>query len=133
MRFHFEKLDAYAKAIAMVVCIDSLASDLPPGRAYIRDQIRRSANSVVLNLAEGAGEFSPAEKARFYRIAKRSATETAAQLTVMEELGLVRDTKEGRELLHRVVSMLVKMIATAERSRLRPHHTGTGTGTGTGR
>lgn len=107
MPFHFEKLDAFVVA------------RLPPGRAYVRDQIRRSSNSVVLNTAEGAGEFSPAEKARFYRMAKRSATETAAQLMVMERLQLVEDTSAARALLERVVSMLVRMVNAAER---RPAH-----------
>jgi len=38
---------------------------------------QRAATSVPLNIAEGAGEYSGAEKSRFYRIAKRSATECA--------------------------------------------------------
>jgi len=115
MGFHFEKLDAVGVAVDMLVCVDALAAGLPPGRGYIRDQIRRSSNSVVLNLAEGAGEFSPAEKARFYRMAKRSATETAAQLMVMERLDLVDDSAIARGLLERVVSMLVRMVTAAER------------------
>ena len=119
MAFHFEKLDAVTVAIDMLVCVDELTEGLPSGRAYIRDQIRRSSNSVVLNLAEGAGEFSPAEKARFYRMAKRSATETAAQLMVMERLGLVEDTATARRLLERVVSMLVRMVTAVDR-RSRP-------------
>ena len=119
MPFDFEKLDAMTVAIDMLVTVDELAEKLPTGRAYIRDQIRRSSNSVVLNLAEGAGEFSPAEKARFYRIAKRSATETAAQLVVMERLKLVADPAPARELLERLVSMLVRMVAAVDRRARR--------------
>lgn len=115
MAFHFERLDAVGVAVDMLVCVDELAAALPPGRGYIRDQMRRSANSVVLNLAEGAGEYSPAEKARFYRIAKRSACETAAQLMVVERLELVESAATARELLERVVAMLVRMVGAAER------------------
>ena len=43
---------------------------------------------MALNIAEGAGEFSPADKARLYRIARRSATECAAILDICERLEL---------------------------------------------
>ena len=101
----------------MVLCVDAVASGLPKGRGYMRDQLRRAANSVVLNIAEGAGEFSPSEKARFYRIAKRSATEAAAQILVASRLDLTAhaDARTARDLLHRVVSMLVRMAIRAER------------------
>ena len=42
--------------------------------------MRRAISSAALNLAEGANEFSPAAKAAFYRIARRSAGEAAAAL-----------------------------------------------------
>ena len=63
------------------------------------------------NIAEGAGEYSMDEKVRFYRMAKRSATECSAILNVCQRLELV-DEKHyalGRELLIRIVSMLIKM------------------------
>ena len=115
--FDFEKLDAFAVATEMVVRVDAIAQVLPAGRGYMRDQLRRAANSVPLNLAEGAGEFAPAEKARFYRIARRSATEVAAQLLVAARLNVVDDTDLRRvhQLLHRLVSMLVRMVASVER------------------
>lgn len=57
------------------------------------------------------GEYSGAEKARFHRIARRSATECAAVLDVAHRLRLVQDERyeAGRVLLLLVVSMLVKM------------------------
>jgi 23S rRNA-intervening sequence protein len=51
-------------------------------RAYLTAQLQRAGTSIALNSAEGAGEFSPHEKSRFYRMAKRSGTETAAILDV---------------------------------------------------
>jgi four helix bundle protein len=62
-------------------------------------------------MAEGAGEFSSKEKARFYRMAKRSATECAACLDACRKLNLVNNQKynDGRELLLRIVSMFVKL------------------------
>ena len=65
----------------------------------------------MLNVAEGAGEFSPADKARFYRVARRSATECAAILDVCGELHLADHTIQaaGREHLVRIVAMLVRL------------------------
>ncbi len=114
--FDFEQLDVLRVATDMLVVIDAIAAHLPWGRGYIRDQLRRSANSVVLNIAEGAGELAPSEKARFYRMARRSATEAAAQVVVVERLALGGDKEvpEVRALLTRVVPMLVKMAMGAE-------------------
>ena len=68
------------------------------------------ANS--LNIAEGAGEYSTDEKFRFYRMAKRSATECAGVLDVCQRLRLIEENRcvKGRELLIGIVSMLIKMV-----------------------
>ena len=51
--------------------IDQIIEQFLRGRAYLADQLQRAATSVPLNIAEGAGEYSGAEKNRFYRIAKK--------------------------------------------------------------
>ena len=74
-RFEHDRLDMYKAAIEFLALADTIAGALPRGRAYLVDQLRRAATSISLNIAEGAGEFAPADKARFYRMARRSATE----------------------------------------------------------
>ena len=71
---------------------------------------------MPLNIAEGAGEFSPGDKARFYRMGRRSATECAAVLDVCQRLDLVAQDRysAGRGLLLRIVAMLVGMVRTLE-------------------
>ncbi len=71
----------------------------------------RLGRKRLLNIAEGAGGYSIDEKARFYRMAKRSATECAGILDVCQRLQLVDEERyaKGRELLISIVSMLVKM------------------------
>ena len=109
--FDHERLDVYAVAIDFVVLANEVVERLPRGRGYLADQLQRAATSIPRNIAEGAGEYSGAEKARFYRIARRSATECAAILDVAQRLRLVEDERyeAGRGLLLRVVSMLVKI------------------------
>ena len=125
--FDHEKLDVYVAAIDFVALADDVVEPLPRGRAYLADPLQRAATSVPLNIAEGAGEFSSAEKAPFYRMAKRSATECAATLHGCQRLGIIEAPRyqAGRELLLRIVAMLVQMVRRTER-------TGTGTGSGSG-
>ena len=77
-----EKLTVYQVATEFVVLADIIIEHLPRGRAYLRDQLQRAGLSISLNIAEGAGEYFVDEKARFYRMAKRSATECAGILDV---------------------------------------------------
>ena len=106
-----EKLDVYQIAIEFVVLADEVIEHLPWGKAYLSDQLQRAASSISLNIAEGAGEYAVDEKVRFYRMAKRSATECAGILDVCQRLRLVEEKRYimGRELLIRIVSMLVRM------------------------
>ena len=106
-----EKLDVYQIAIEFVVLADEVIEHLPRGKAYLSDQLQRAASSISLNIAEGAGEYAVDEKVRFYRMAKRSATECAGILDVCQRLRLVEEKRYimGRELLIRIVSMLVRM------------------------
>ena len=113
--FDHEKMDVYNVAIEFVALADELAESLPRGRAYLSDQLRRACTSVPLNIAERSGEFSADEKARFYRMAKRSATECAAVLDVCRRLGLAKEAPldSSRQLLLRIVSMLIPLIRRA--------------------
>jgi len=109
--FDHEKLDVYKAAIEFVVLINSIVENLPRGRAYLADQLQRAGASILLNIAEGAGEYSSNEKIRFYRMAKRSATECAGIFDICQRLQIITESSylKGRELLARIVAMLIKM------------------------
>jgi four helix bundle protein len=111
-QFDHEKLDVYQIAVDWVALAQDIAKALPRGEGNLADQLQRAAASITLNIAEGAGEFSGAEKARFYRMAKRSATECAAVLDVAKRRSAVAHEPyaQGRSLLLRIVGMLVKLV-----------------------
>jgi len=117
--FEHENLDVYRVSIEFLVLADEVASALPKGRAHLVDQLRRASTSISLNIAEGAGEFSKADKARFYRIARRSSTECSAILDVCRVLQLTDEQKlfQGRELLVRIVAMLTSMVLRLKKKR----------------
>ena len=116
-RFDFQKLDVYKIATDFVCLSGEVIKQLPRGNSYISDQLARAASSIMLNIAEGAGEFSNSDKARFYRYAKRSATECAAILDVCRNLRLIKkeNYKKGQELLDRVFAMMVRMTRRYEK------------------
>jgi four helix bundle protein len=109
--FGHERLKVYHSAIQFVGEVSSLISQMPTGHFSLSQQLYRASISIPLNIAEGAGEFSRRDKARFYRMALRSATECAAILDVCRELGLAKPTaiKQGRQLLSQIVAMLTSM------------------------
>jgi four helix bundle protein len=109
--FDHERLDVYETAIDFLVVADAISDQLPRGRGYLRDQLQRAALSISNNIAEGAGQYSNDEKLRFYRIAKRSATECAAILDACRALQIIDSEllDRGRQPLLRIVSMLIKM------------------------
>ena len=82
----------------------------------LRWQMRRAVRSVVLNIAEGAGEFSPKEKARLFRIARRSGWETVGvfDLGMHEGFFTRSDTRVAEGLLQEVAAILTTMIKKAE-------------------
>ena len=110
--FEHEKLDVYRKSVEFLAGAEAIACALPKGRAYLAEQLRRAALSITLNVAEGAGEFAAADKARFYRMARRSATESGAILDSCRILSLVdpNDISAARAVLLRIVAMLTAMV-----------------------
>ena len=104
-----ERLEVYRVALELHV----LAGSLVRGRGFgvLRDQIERASLGIVLNIAEGAGRRSAADKRRFFEIARGSATETGAALHVLwlRKIGDPRGIREARSLAIRVTQMLTRL------------------------
>ena len=106
-----EKLDVYRVSLEF----QALAARLVPKRGYteLRDQLDRASISIVLNTAEGCGRRSPADKGRFYAMARGSATECAAILDLLGARGVIDERLRirARALLVRIVQMLSRLVA----------------------
>jgi four helix bundle protein len=80
--FDHEKLDVFREAIDFCGWVgDFLAATT--ARAAAKDQLDRASTSLPLNIAEGNGKFSDADRSRFLEIARGSALECAACLDVL--------------------------------------------------
>jgi len=91
--FDIEQLSVYKK-------IRSLNKKLLPGllsvetqRPYLVDQLKRASLSVSLNLAEGIGRESPADRKQFLIRARASMLECVSILHVFEDIGYWSDSK----------------------------------------
>jgi four helix bundle protein len=117
--FDHEKLEVYRVAVEYADAADAIAAKLKAGNAHTRDQLRRASDSIINNVAEGAGEFQPAEKARFYRMALRSCTESAATLHTCQRRKLADpdQIENARTLLKREVEMLTRLVQSVGRRR----------------
>ena len=103
MRFDHEGLDAYKLALQVAHFIRT--HRFPEGDYELKHQLRRSSQSVVLNLAEGRARGGKAAQ-NHYRIALGSAAETCAGLDLLPSTQHRRDMQA---LLRRIGSMLRRM------------------------
>src|SRR5216684_5137643 len=86
-----EKLLAYQLAIRLLEQIQQMkVMD-----ARLRDQLLRASKSVCLNIAEGVGRFSDADKKRVYAIARGECCEAAAAIDIARVAGEC-DPEQGR-------------------------------------
>ncbi|MGQ0534735.1 MAG: four helix bundle protein [Methanobacteriota archaeon] len=113
-----DKLTVYKRAVAVAGVLDRIAQAIPDRRPDLRDQLYRASGSVPLNIAEGAGEFSPADKMRFYRIARRSASECQSALDVLAQIHIDHPERAAaRSELSEIGAMLTAMIAAVEKRK----------------
>lgn len=102
------KLQVYHVALELHGLASTLVANL---NRIVRDQLERASLSVVLNIAEAGGRRSRRDKARYYAIARGSATEVAALLDVLalRHLASPASIRTGRRLAIRIVQMLTRM------------------------
>ncbi len=105
-----ERLDAYRVATELDGRVVAIARRAPRGHAGLGDQAQRASASVVLNLAEAMGREG-ADRARALRIARGSALEVDAALTLLAARGACAAAAraEARSLNLRVVAMLTRL------------------------
>jgi four helix bundle protein len=69
--FNFEKFEPYLNSIEFVDAIFRIIKNFSKTEQYgITSQLKRSALSISLNIADGFGRYHKNDKNRFYRIAK---------------------------------------------------------------
>lgn len=89
MPFKFEKLIVWQKAVDLSDFVNQVTKSFPKEEIYIlTSQMKRAADSVSLNIAEGStGQTNPEFK-RFLSIALRSAIEIVGCIFYLNDVGI---------------------------------------------
>ena len=66
----FQRLDVYQRAIEFLALATEITESLPRGHSERADQLMRAAESVVRNIAEGAGRWTRPDSGKHYKIAR---------------------------------------------------------------
>ena len=108
--FNHERLDVYQLSLQYVRWAHEISqTDLLDTR--YQNKLDKLSTSILLNIAEGNGRFAVLDQRRFLDIAQNSALNSAACLDVIrvrKNIPLAR-VDEGKEMLFRIVSMLIAM------------------------
>jgi len=110
--FDFENLDVYKKAKELNKEILRFLKENKYIDSYLRDQLRRASISMVINIAEGSGKFSKADKKNFYIIARGSVYECVSLFEIiLEEKQITKDLfKDFYRKLETISKMLLGLI-----------------------
>ena len=115
MAFKFANLKVWQDALTLTEEVSDLTKSFPAEECYVLSaQIKRAADSVALNIAEGSTGQSDPEFGRFLSDAIRSSVEVVACLHVGKRRGLIRD--EEFERLYGHYEQLVKMLQALRRT-----------------
>jgi four helix bundle protein len=90
--FDFEKLNIYTKAKAFNSEVRAFINSSTIDRTTT-DQLRRASFSIVLNIAEGSGRFSKADRRNFFVIARSSIFECIAILDVLKDERILEEDR----------------------------------------
>ena len=118
-RFDHEKLNVYQRSLAFVAWSAETTGNIS-GKHSVCSQLDRAATSIPLNIAEGNGRHTAADRCRFFDIARGSALECAAALDVLIAKKLLpeREVESGKQVLAEIVAMLVGLIRSNSESRM---------------
>jgi four helix bundle protein len=114
----FKQMSVWQKAFGLLIRIYTITKRFPNEERFgLISDMRRAANSVVHNIAEGFGRFEKKDKTRFYKISRGSCYELISQTLVASALNYITDDSEKSELedgYKEVINELDSLIKTVE-------------------
>jgi four helix bundle protein len=120
----FRKQKVWEKSHQLTLAIYKISEYFPREELYgLTRQIRRASSSIPANIAEGCGKNSEAELARFFQIARGSASELEYHLLLARDLDILpvsdyeRLTKELGEIQRMLASYINRLKAQSSKLR----------------
>ncbi|HEY5953363.1 MAG TPA: four helix bundle protein [Terrimicrobiaceae bacterium] len=115
-KFDHERLEVFQLELSFVAWVTGVLQEAkaaaPSFYREVCDQLDRASLSMLLNTAKGNGRRQGRRRAKFFDDARGSAVECAACLdaSVAKEIVAAERIDEGKAMLVRIVSMLIKLV-----------------------
>jgi four helix bundle protein len=107
---HFTKLLVWQRSHKLVLTIYNASVGFPKFELFgLTSQLRRAADSVPTNIAEGSKRQSEIDFSRFLNIAEGSLAETEYLLMLSRDLGYIQPPAASRYL--KEVSEILRMLS----------------------
>ena len=92
MGMSFRELNVWKKGYSLLLKIYEITESFPKEeKCGLRDQIRRSANSIIANIAEAQGRYFFADKCRVLYQSRGECLETQSHLSVAKGLDYISE------------------------------------------
>jgi four helix bundle protein len=122
MKFGYEDLDVWNKAVEFAVQVIEVVEDISTDRKHYRllEQIEASSASISMNIAEGKGRFSKKEFVQYLYISRGSLYETMTLLEIfrrkrwISEKSFSEFEQRGKE----IASMLKGLINSISKPKV---------------
>ena len=114
--FDFEKLTVYNKAKAFNKKVNAFLTITKLDRTT-NDQLRRASFSIMLNIAEGSGRYTQADKRNFYIISRGSTFECVAIFDYLKDIEVINETQfqsfyNDLDELSRMLFSMIKSLSS---------------------
>ena len=120
MKFAYEDLDVWSKAVDFAVRVIELVDSLDTSRKHFRllEQIEASSTSISTNIAEGKGRFSKKQFVHYCYIARGSLYETMTFLEIFKRVGWISESDliPLRQEAMSIASMIKGLINSIKKS-----------------
>lgn len=109
MPFKFEKLEVWQESIELTKLVHDVSLKFPKDELYIlSSQIKRAADSVSLNIAEGSTGQSNPEFSKFLGYSIRSGIEVVSCIYIARRRGIIAE--EDFKNIYNFVDNLLKRL-----------------------
>jgi|GEM_PF-109840 len=120
LNLNHKNLDVWKISSKLVTAIYSITASFPKEELFgLTNQLRRSAVSILSNIAEGSARSSAAERKRFFEISRSSLVEVDAQVEIAKNLHYLDEkaVTELSEVINHDFALLSKLISKTDKSK----------------
>jgi four helix bundle protein len=114
----FTEMPVWKAGFNLLLNVYQITKSYPADERFgLTSDTRRSANSIVHNIAEGFGRYEAKDKTRFYKISRGSAYELISQILVAQALSYTNEATKYEliQQCRKIINDLNSLIKTLEK------------------